>query len=112
MGSGLTLDQSPAWRVAVFLMGFIWVSFFLETFFHKLEHYLRHKGLHGIYHAVLKIKEELMLLGFISRAVTREAMLAAAAKQGFNSVAFVPPEREEDTRADLGVYVFRLVGDG
>lgn len=65
-GAGNGIEESPSWRVALFLMLFLLISTGLEIFFHKVEHMCAHKGLYGHLHAIEKIKEELMLLGFIS----------------------------------------------
>ena len=52
--------------MAVFVCVFTLISQILESFFHRLEKYLARKQLMGFLYGVTKIKEELMLLGFIS----------------------------------------------
>ena len=85
------IEESPTWRVVVFLFLFLLISVLLEHFFHYAEQQCMHHGQTGIVHvrararlhvracvcgcgvcvyvrvqAIHKIKEELMLLGFIS----------------------------------------------
>lgn len=50
----------------MFFVFFLVLSLLLEQFFHHLEHCLHHTGQVGLGEAVHKIKEELMLMGFIS----------------------------------------------
>ena len=52
--------------MSVFFLIFMILSWLAEYGFHLGEHYLKHKGHKGFLGAVHKIKEELMLMGFIS----------------------------------------------
>jgi len=65
-GAGLNLEETPSWRVILFLLGFLILSIFVENSIHKLDHYLIHHGKTGPRAALTKIKDELMLMGFIS----------------------------------------------
>jgi hypothetical protein len=64
--SGRNIEETASWRVALFFVVFLVLSLVLEQFFHALEHCLHHIGQVGLEEAVHKIKEELMLMGFIS----------------------------------------------
>lgn len=65
-GAGRNIEETASYRVAIFFIFFLVLSFLLEQFFHRLEHCLHHIGQVGLEEAVHKIKEELMLMGFIS----------------------------------------------
>jgi mlo protein len=65
-GAGLSLEQTPSWRVIIFLFAFLILSVLVEHSIHKLDHYLVHHGKTGPRAALMKIKDELMLMGFIS----------------------------------------------
>ena len=65
-GAGRNVEETEAWRVVVFWMVFLILSYWLETAFHNLHHYLEHRGAHGLVEALEKIKEELMVTGFVS----------------------------------------------
>jgi mlo protein len=45
---------------------FLTLSYWLETAFHYTHHYLEHRKAHGLLDAMEKIKEELMVTGFVS----------------------------------------------
>ena len=65
-GAGLSLEETPSWRVILFLLAFLILSIIVEHSIHKLDHYLVHHGKLGPRAALTKIKDELMLMGFIS----------------------------------------------
>jgi len=65
-GAGRNIEETASYRVAIFFVVFLVLSLLLEQFFHQLEHCLHHIGQVGLEEAVHKIKEELMLMGFIS----------------------------------------------
>eukprot|EP00946_MAST-07B_sp_MAST-7B-sp1_P004030 g4030.t1 len=66
MGAGKNIEQTNAIAVFAVFMFFLIVSFGLEMFFHKLQHYFEHSGQHGLLTALNKVKDELMLMGFCS----------------------------------------------
>jgi hypothetical protein len=47
-GSGRNMEQTASGRVALFLMGFIVLSLFVETSLHSMKHYLVHKHQLGL----------------------------------------------------------------
>jgi mlo protein len=62
----LGYEETQAWRLAVFFVGFLLISVGGESLLHKLEHHAKEKKMHGLNETVKKCKDELMLLGFIS----------------------------------------------
>ena len=66
MGAGRNLEHTPALVVFSVFIFFLVVSYFIETVFHKLDHYFEHHRLLGLKTALGKVKEELMLMGFCS----------------------------------------------
>jgi len=73
MGSGPRFEATPSWRLATVLFVIVLVSYAVEHFLHWLQHRLQHGGkamnqllAKGYVTALTKLKEELMLLGFIS----------------------------------------------
>ena len=65
-GAGNNIEQTPSWKIGIFFSIFLVLSVIFETALEELEEYLHHKHLDGIKMTVEKIKEELMLMGFIS----------------------------------------------
>ncbi|XP_022973815.1 MLO-like protein 13 isoform X1 [Cucurbita maxima] len=59
-------EFTPTWIVAVVSSIIVIISFSLERGLHHLGQLLKHKKQDQLNHAVLKLKEELMILGFIS----------------------------------------------
>ncbi|KAG0450308.1 hypothetical protein HPP92_026834 [Vanilla planifolia] len=64
--SSETLEYTATWIVALVCAIIIIVSLFAERFLHYLGKFLKHKRLDALFQALEKLKEELMLLGFIS----------------------------------------------
>ncbi|CAI9111809.1 OLC1v1012130C1 [Oldenlandia corymbosa var. corymbosa] len=69
-GESLTLEYTPTWVVAVVCTVIVAISLFVERLIHFAGKYFLKKGQNPLYQALLKIKEELMLLGFISLLLT------------------------------------------
>ncbi|GKA74155.1 MLO-like protein 11 [Tanacetum coccineum] len=70
---------TPTWSVAIVLTIFVVVSLLLERAIHRLSHLLKKMNRKPLLAAVDKMKEEMMLLGFIS-------LLLAAASNGISSI--------------------------
>ncbi|EFJ17882.1 hypothetical protein SELMODRAFT_154277 [Selaginella moellendorffii] len=68
--AGRTLEQTPTWAVAVICTMFVVVSLIGERTLHYLGHWLSKTKRKPLYEALEKMKEELMLLGFISLLIT------------------------------------------
>ncbi|CAJ1948684.1 unnamed protein product [Sphenostylis stenocarpa] len=67
---GNNLEFTPTWVVAVVCSVIVAASFAAERFLHYGGKFLKKKNQKPLYEALLKIKEELMLLGFISLLLT------------------------------------------
>eukprot|EP00244_Chara_vulgaris_P006811 TRINITY_DN2569_c1_g1_i1.p1 TRINITY_DN2569_c1_g1~~TRINITY_DN2569_c1_g1_i1.p1 ORF type:complete len:488 (-),score=93.69 TRINITY_DN2569_c1_g1_i1:29-1444(-) len=63
---GKNLEETPTFRVAFVVFLFVAASLAFEKSLHHLGHWLKKKNKTGLYRALSVIKEELMLLGFIS----------------------------------------------
>uniref|UniRef100_A0ACD5UBW6 Uncharacterized protein n=1 Tax=Avena sativa TaxID=4498 RepID=A0ACD5UBW6_AVESA len=64
-GGGATLEETPTWIVASVCSVIVLISIIFERCLHYLGKALEHRR-ETLYEALLKLKEELMLLGFIS----------------------------------------------
>ncbi|XVE60806.1 hypothetical protein DITRI_Ditri05aG0156600 [Diplodiscus trichospermus] len=67
---GTTLEYTPTWVVAVVCTAIVVISLAAERILHFLGKYLKKKNQKPLFEALQKIKEELMLLGFISLLLT------------------------------------------
>ncbi|KAL6538348.1 MLO-like protein 11 [Orobanche gracilis] len=65
-----SLQSTPTWSVATILTVFVAVSLLVERSIHRLSNWLRKTNRKPLLAAVEKMKEELMLLGFISLLLT------------------------------------------
>ncbi|KAI4368269.1 hypothetical protein MLD38_016844 [Melastoma candidum] len=63
---GTTLEYTPTWIVAVVCSVIILISFVVERILHVVGKQLKKRNQKPLFEALLKIKEELMLLGFVS----------------------------------------------
>ncbi|XP_042451433.1 MLO-like protein 13 isoform X1 [Zingiber officinale] len=69
-GTTETLEQTPTWVVAVVCTVIVFISLAVERSLHYLGKTLKRKKQDALFHALEKLKEELMLLGFISLLLT------------------------------------------
>ncbi|XP_059447671.1 MLO-like protein 13 [Corylus avellana] len=65
-----SLEFTPTWIVAIVCFIIVFLSFSAERGLHRLGKLLEHKDQYQLYQALQKLKEELMLLGFISLLLT------------------------------------------
>ncbi|XP_068639914.1 MLO-like protein 11 [Aristolochia californica] len=70
-----SLALTPTWSVAAVLTVFVAVSLIVERSIHRLSHWLHKTHRKPLFEAVEKMKEELMLLGFISLLLTATSSL-------------------------------------
>ncbi|KAL3688985.1 hypothetical protein R1sor_015294 [Riccia sorocarpa] len=68
--SGRTLENTATWTFAVVCGVFVIISLMIVGIIEKVEESLKHKKKKSLLQAVDKMKEELMLLGFISLLLT------------------------------------------
>lgn len=69
-GEGMSLEYTPTWVVAAVCTIIVGISLAVERFLHYCGKYLKKKNQNPLYEALQKVKEELMLLGFISLLLT------------------------------------------
>ncbi|CAN4093290.1 unnamed protein product [Withania somnifera] len=69
-GEGSTLEFTPTWVVAAVCTVIVAISLAAERLIHYTGKYLKKKNQKPLYEALQKVKEELMLLGFISLLLT------------------------------------------
>ncbi|GAV67180.1 Mlo domain-containing protein [Cephalotus follicularis] len=67
---GTTLEYTPTWVVAVVCSVIVLISFAVERILHYAGKYFKKHNQKPLFDALQKIKEELMLLGFISLLLT------------------------------------------
>ncbi|KAL5726941.1 hypothetical protein ACHQM5_000182 [Ranunculus cassubicifolius] len=77
-----SLEYTPTWIVAAVCFVIVFISFAVERLLHRLGKLLKHKEQKELLAALEKLKEELMLLGFISLLLT--------VTQGFISHICIP----------------------
>ncbi|KAM1120517.1 hypothetical protein ACFX2I_044579 [Malus domestica] len=65
-----SLEYTPTWVVALVCFVIVLLSLCAERALHKLGKYLKHEKQDALFEALQKLKEELMLLGFISLLLT------------------------------------------
>ncbi|XP_065864362.1 MLO-like protein 1 [Euphorbia lathyris] len=81
---GATLEYTPTWVVAVVCTVIVFISLAVERILHLIGKFLKRKNLKALFQALTKIKEELMLMGFIS-------LLLGVLQQRINSIC-IPEE--------------------
>lgn len=92
-----SLALTPTWSVATVLTIFVAVSLLVERSIHRLSHWLRKTNRKPLLAAVEKMKEELMLLGFISLLLTATSSMIAniCIPSRFYDSTFAPCSRSE-----------------
>ncbi|PRQ31339.1 hypothetical protein RchiOBHm_Chr5g0034381 [Rosa chinensis] len=92
-----SLALTPTWSVATVLTIFVAVSLLVERGIHRLSHWLRKTNRKPLLEAVEKMKEELMLLGFISLLLTATSSTIAniCIPSNFYDSKFSPCTRKE-----------------
>ncbi|CAN6275789.1 unnamed protein product [Urochloa humidicola] len=66
MAEETSLEGTPTWIVASVCSVIVLISLVFERALHRLGKALEHRRRETLYEALLKLKEELMLLGFVS----------------------------------------------
>ncbi|OMO80316.1 Mlo-related protein [Corchorus capsularis] len=92
-----SLALTPTWSVATVLTIFVAVSLIVERSIHRLSNWLRKTNRKPLLAAVEKMKEELMLLGFISLLLTATSSTIAniCIPSKFYDSTFAPCTRSE-----------------
>ncbi|CAA0824784.1 MLO-like protein 13 [Striga hermonthica] len=68
--SGRPFEYTPTWVIAIVCFIIVFISLVAERALHNLGKYFKRKNQDALYNALEKVKEELMLLGFISLLMT------------------------------------------
>ncbi|KAF3541743.1 hypothetical protein F2Q69_00019674 [Brassica cretica] len=99
-----SLALSPTWSVAIVLSVFVLVSLIVERSIHRLSTWLRKTKRKPLFAALEKMKQELMLLGFISLLLTATSSTIAniCVPSSFYNDRFVPCTRSEIREEELG----------
>lgn len=92
-----SLALTPTWSVASVLTIFVAVSLLVERSIHRLSNWLRKTNRKPLLAAVEKMKEELMLLGFISLLLTATSSIISniCIPSKFYNNAFAPCTKSE-----------------
>ncbi|KAI3803484.1 hypothetical protein L1987_31636 [Smallanthus sonchifolius] len=92
-----SLALTPTWSVATVLTIFVVVSLLVERSIHRLSNWLKKTNRKPLLAAVEKMKEELMLLGFISLLLTATSSIISniCIPSKFYDSAFAPCTRSE-----------------
>ncbi|GAU44386.1 hypothetical protein TSUD_100360 [Trifolium subterraneum] len=92
-----SLALTPTWSVATVLTIFVAVSLLVERSINRLSNWLRKTNRKPLLEALEKMKEELMLLGFISLLLTATSGMIAniCIPSKFYNSAFAPCSRSE-----------------
>ncbi|KAK1414307.1 hypothetical protein QVD17_30051 [Tagetes erecta] len=92
-----SLALTPTWSVATVLTIFVVVSLLVERSIHRLSNWLKKTNRKPLLAAVEKMKEELMLLGFISLLLTATSSIISniCIPSKFYDSAFAPCTRAE-----------------
>ncbi|KAF8083610.1 hypothetical protein N665_0763s0008 [Sinapis alba] len=98
-----SLALSPTWSVALVLTVFVLVSLIVERSIYRLSTWLRKTKRKPLFAALEKMKEELMLLGFISLLLTATSSTIAniCVPSSFYNARFVPCTRSEIKEEEL-----------
>ncbi|KAL9259059.1 MLO-like protein [Drosera capensis] len=92
-----SLALTPTWSVATVLTIFVVISLIVERSIHRLGHWLKETHRNPLLQTVEKMKEELMLLGFISLLLTATSSTISniCIKSKFYDGVFAPCSKAE-----------------
>ncbi|KAL5216567.1 hypothetical protein ABZP36_007968 [Zizania latifolia] len=94
---GRSLALTPTWSVATVLTLLVAASLLIERSIHRLSHWLKKTHRNPLYKAMEKMKQEMMLLGFISLLLvaTSRIISGICIDSKFYNSKFSPCTREE-----------------
>ncbi|KAG0474635.1 hypothetical protein HPP92_014321 [Vanilla planifolia] len=105
-----SLALTPTWSVATVLTIFVFLSLLVERAIHRLSSWLKKTHRNPLFEALEKMKEELMLLGFISLLLTATSRTVSSIciDSNFYNSKFSPCKRSEvEETADFENVSFR-----
>ncbi|KAI9161231.1 hypothetical protein LWI28_015619 [Acer negundo] len=107
---GTTLEYTPTWVVAVVCTVIIVISLAVERLLHYLGKLLKRKNQKALFEALQKIKEELMLLGFISLLLTvcQNAIAKICIPQHL-STKWTPCKKQQDNQTKTTSHFFSFI---
>ncbi|KQK06217.1 MLO-like protein 1 isoform X1 [Brachypodium distachyon] len=121
-GEAAALEFTPTWIVAAICSLIVLISLVAERLIHYLGKTFKKKNQKPLYEAILKVKEELMLLGFISLLLTVfQGMIQDTCIRPSWTVHMLPCQREEEVESTkehsvtahiIGRIGRRLLSDG
>ncbi|RLN12666.1 MLO-like protein 13 [Panicum miliaceum] len=112
MGEEASLEHTPTWVVATVCLVIVSVSLAAERFLHYLGKYLKHKEQKALFSALQRLKEELMLLGFISFVLSLSQGFTVNICIPENATDFMLPCKRENRRvAEEGSRICKKKGD-
>ncbi|KAM3404140.1 hypothetical protein ACQJBY_007306 [Aegilops geniculata] len=98
-----TLEFTPTWIVALVCSIIVLISLLAERCLHYLGKTFKRKNQKPLYEAILKVKEELMLLGFISLLLTVcQGKIQNICIRPSWTLHMLPCQGEDDARAGEG----------
>ncbi|KAG2612776.1 hypothetical protein PVAP13_4KG307000 [Panicum virgatum] len=112
MAGEASLEHTPTWVVATVCLVIVSVSLAAERFLHYLGKFLKHKEQKALFSALQRLKEELMLLGFISFVLSLSQGLIVNICIPANATDFMLPCKRENHRvAEEGSRICKKKGD-
>ncbi|CAM0910037.1 unnamed protein product [Alopecurus aequalis] len=107
-----SLEHTPTWVVAAVCFTIVSVSLAAERFLHYLGKALKHKQQKTLYSALQRLKEELMLLGFISFVLSlSQGFIVHICIPETATRFMLPCKRENHKVAEVGGIVCKKKGD-
>ncbi|XP_052876199.1 MLO-like protein 13 [Gossypium arboreum] len=94
-----SLEFTPTWVVAAVCFIIVLISIIAERGLHRLGKYLKHKKQDALFEALQKLKEELMLLGFISLLLTVfQGLVSEICIPAYLATTLLPCERHSEEK--------------
>ncbi|XP_060962345.1 MLO-like protein 1 [Cannabis sativa] len=107
---GTTLEYTPTWVVALVCTVIVFISLTVERIIHYTGKYLKKKNQKPLFEALQKVKEELMLLGFISLLLTVfQARIAKICISKEHAKQWLPCSDDEDDSSSKTTHHFQTL---
>ncbi|KAJ1259879.1 hypothetical protein BS78_10G189600 [Paspalum vaginatum] len=112
MAEDASLAFTPTWVVASVCLAIVSISLAAERFLHYLGKYLKHKDQKALFSALQRLKEELMLLGFISFVLSLSQGFIVSICIPETAIDFMLPCKRENHRvAEEDAQICKKKGD-
>ncbi|KAF2927522.1 MLO-like protein 13 [Oryza sativa Japonica Group] len=106
-----SITHTPTWVVAVVCFAIVSVSLAAERLLHHLGKFLKHKDQKALYSALERLKEELMLLGFISFVLSLSEGFIVGICVSENAMHLMLPCKKETYQLSEGVKLCKKKGE-